>query len=146
MKTTSFFALMLLLPVLLAAQPGVPKNVELALDRIEHALQVASPTSIEDLLPFDLTMRLEDSLYINMSRTKAVTLLRKYFSDKDSIEFSWLGRPGTGRLSFTSGGKRENVYVDVWLSVFQGELLLHSLNISNYPYATMFMNVHPSHH
>ncbi|MCX6137100.1 MAG: hypothetical protein NTV54_06360 [Ignavibacteriales bacterium] len=146
MKTISLFTLMLLLPVSLAAQPGLPKNVEVALDRIEHALRAASPTSIEDLLPFDLTMRLEDSLYINVSRTKAVTLLRDFFSNKDSVEFSWLGRPGTGRLSFTFGGKRENVYVDVWLAAFQGELLLRSLNISNYPDATMFMNEYPPRH
>ena len=146
MKTVSVFALMLFLPVLLAAQPGVPRNVEFTLERIEHALKAGSPASIEDLLPFDLTMRLEDSLYSGISRLKVMELLKKYFSDKDSVEFSRLERPGTGRLSYTSGGKRKEVYVDVWLSGSQGGILLYSLNISNYPYATMFMNIYPSHH
>jgi hypothetical protein len=146
MKIFSALALTLLVPIMLAAQPGVPHNVELALGRIEQALKTGSPSSIEDMFPFAITMRLEDSLYTNASGIRAMELLKNYFAGKDSIEFNWLGRPGTGRLSYSIKGKRVEEYVDVWLKGSYGDVLLSAINISNYPYATVFMDIHPSKH
>jgi hypothetical protein len=34
--------------------------------------------------------------------------------------------------------------VDVWLLRTRGEVGLYALNISNYPSATVFMNIHPA--
>ncbi len=146
MKIVAAASFFLLFTSLLAAQPGVPRDAALALDRIEHAFQTATPASIEDIFPFAMTMRLGDSLYSSASCIKAMELLRRYFSDKDSVTFNWLGRPGTGKLSYSSGGKREHVNVDVFLSGSRGGIFLQFLNISNYPYATLFMDVHPSSH
>jgi hypothetical protein len=143
MKTHSVTALILLFPVVLFAQPGVPRDVEFALARIERAFQTASPMSIEDLLPMSTLMRLGDSLYWSASRIRALDLLKGYFSGKESIVFRF-DSPGSGRLIYSEAGKRDTVNVDVWLSRSRGEVSLYALNISNYPLATIFMDIHPS--
>ena len=143
MKTILLVALVLFLPVLGSAQPGVAHDVEMVLARIEHAFRTSNPTSIEDLFPTSTLMRLGDSLYWSASGIKAMDLLKAYFADKDSIVCS-VGRLGTGELSYVIDGKRESVRVDVWLMRNRGELELHALNISNYPTATVFMNIHPA--
>jgi len=142
MKTIILVALVLFVPVLASAQPGVPRDVEMVLARIEHAFQTSNPTSIEDLLPMSTLMRLGDSLYWSASRIKALDLLKAYFADKESVEFRF-NSPGTGTLSYAIKGKRETVSVDVWLLRTGGEVGLFALNISNYPSATVFMNIHP---
>ena len=144
MKSSLVKALILLLPALLAAQPGVPRDVEFTLMRIEHAIQTSNPTSIENLLTMNTMMRLGDSLYWSASRIKTLDLLKAWFSDKDSIVFRF-DSPGTGRLMYSIAGKRDTVNVDVWLSRSRGEVGLYALNISNYPLATVFMNIHPAH-
>ena len=143
MKTVILVALVLLVPVLSSAQPGVPRDVEMVLARIEHAFQTSNPTSIEDLLPTSTLMRLGDSLYWSASRIKALDLLKGYFADKKSVEFNF-NSPGHGTLSYMAGGKRESVSVDVWLLRTRGEVGLYALNISNYPSATVFMDIHPA--
>lgn len=143
MKTIFLFALVLIFPVLVSAQPGVPRDVEFVLARIQHAFQTSNPTSIEDLLPMSTMMRLGDSLYWSASRIEALDLLKAYFADKDSVVFRF-SSPGSGRLTYTVGGKRESVDVDVWLIRTRGEVGLCALNMSNYPLATVFMNIHPA--
>ena len=140
MKALLVLALALLFPALLAAQPGVPRDVETALARIEHAFQMCNPAAIEDLLPMSTMMRLGDSLFLSASRIKSLDLLKTYFSDKDSVAFHFES-PGTGRLVYSAGGKRQTVSVDVWLSRSRGEIELYALNISNYPSATVFMDI-----
>jgi hypothetical protein len=142
-KIIAAVVLILLLPVVLQAQPGVPRDVETVLARIEHAFQTSNPASIEDLLPMSTLMRLGDSLYWSASRIKALNLLKGYFADKESVKFRF-NSPGTGMLTYMVGGKRESVNVDVWLLRTRGEVGLYALNISNYPSATVFMNIHPA--
>jgi hypothetical protein len=142
MKAFLGVILVVLFPALLAAQPGVPRDVEFTLMRIEHAFQNSNPASIEDLMPMEMMIRLGDSLYWSASRIKALDLLKAYFSDKDSIVFRF-DSPGAGRLIYSAAGKRDTVNVDVWLTGSRGGVGLYALNISNYPLATVFMNIHP---
>ncbi len=87
MKMKLFFPAILLIPGIIMAQPGVPHDVESALARIEHAFQSSNPASIEDLLPMSMLLRLGDSLYLNVSRITALDLLKRFFSDRDSVQF-----------------------------------------------------------
>lgn len=143
MKIILPLVLILLFPVALAAQPGVPRDVEIVLARIEHAFRTSNPTLIENLLPMSTMMRLGDSLYWSASRIKALDLLKTYFSDKESVEFRF-NSPGTGSLIYSVAGKRDTVSVDVWLLRTHGEVTLYALNMSNYPSATVFMDIHPA--
>ena len=143
MKIILAVALILVFPIVLTAQPGVPRDVEIVLARVERAFQTSNPTSIEDLLPMFTLMRLGDSLYWSASRIKALDLLKAYFSDKDSVVFRFYS-PGTGTLIYSAAGKRDTVSVDVWLLRTGGEVSLYALNISNYPSATVFMDIHPT--
>jgi ribosomal protein S9 len=70
-----------------------------------------------------------------------MNLLREFFANKDSIDFRF-GLPGNGTMTYSSSGKRESTQVDVWLKRDQGEIGVYALNISNYPIATVFFNVH----
>jgi hypothetical protein len=143
MKTISVIAFVLLVPANLHAQPGIPRDVEFALLRIEHAFQTGSPTSIEDLFPLATTMRLGDSLYWNVSSITALDLLKRYFDVKKEILFRFES-PGSGTLIYSSAGRRDTVSVDVWLSRSRREVSLYALNFSNYPLATIFMDIHRS--
>jgi len=143
MKSLTIGVFFLLFPFLLAAQSKETGEVSLILDRIEQAFRTATPATIEDLFPFALTMRLGDSLYTNASRIQALELLKGFFSAKEFLQFHWVERQKTGKLIYTSGGKRDTVYVDIELAKLQREIVLQSLNISNYPSATMFMDTHP---
>lgn len=141
MKT--IFAILLALTCSAAAfsQPGVPQNVEFALGRIENALRTANPGAIEDLLSWNMTLRLADSLYQGVSRIQSLDLLKKFFSDKDSIDFRFT-LPGSGTMVYSSAGKRDTTQVDVWLRGTRDEIGLHAINISNYPLATVFFDIH----
>jgi hypothetical protein len=143
MKTLSLVPLILFFPALLFAQPGVPRDVEFALSRIEHAFQTSNPSAIEDLLPMATLMRLGDSLYWSASPIMALDLLKTYFAAKESVLFRF-NSPGSGTLIYSTAGKRDTVSVDVWLSRTRGEVSVYALNISNYPLATVFMHTHPS--
>lgn len=142
MKTLLVGALILLCSAQAFSQPGVPRNVESALFRIERAIREGYPASVEDLIQSGITMRIEDSLYQSISSITAINLLKEYFADKDSIDFRF-GLPGQGTMTYSSGGKRESTQVDVYLRRDHGEIGMYALNISNYPVATMFLNVHP---
>ena len=124
------------------SQVGVPRNVEFALDRIEQAIRIGNPVAVEDLIESGITMRLEDSLYQNISSITAMALLKEFFADKDSISFRFV-LPGTGTMTYSSGGKRKSTEVDVWLRRSRGDVRVQAINISNYPIATVFFNVHP---
>jgi hypothetical protein len=123
------------------SQLGIPRNVEFALGRIEQAFRSGYPGSIEDMLQSGITMRLDDSLYQSISSIYALDLLKKFFTDKDSIDFRF-GLPGSGTMYYTTNGKRDTMQVDVWLRRNRGEVLIHAINISNYPIATVFFDIH----
>ena len=123
-------------------QVRIPRIVDFTLQRIEQAIRGGYPASIEDLFQSGLTMRLDDSLYQGISSITALKLLTEFFADKDSIDFRF-NLPGEGTMTYSSGGKRASTHVDVWLRREQGEIGVYALNISNYPSATMFLNVHP---
>ena len=137
-------ALLLLLPVSLLAQGDPSHAIEFARVRIEHAFQSGAPASIEDLLTPLTMMRLGDSLYKGISPITSLQLLNGFFAEKDSISFRLTGRSlGSGTLTYTSGGSRDTVNVDIWLGGRMGQVSLFALNISNYPVATVFMDLHP---
>ncbi len=133
--------LLLLLPAVSSAQPWVPRDVEMALDRIQQAFRTADPASIEDMIPSGITMRLADSLYRDISSIQAMHLLKNYFADKDSIDFHMIGVPGRGTMYYTQNGQRDTVNVDVWLMRGRFDVNIYALNISNYPTATVFFNI-----
>jgi hypothetical protein len=141
MKT--IFVLLLALTCSAAAfsQPGVPQDVEFALGRIENAFRMANPGSIEDMLSWNLTIRLADSLYQGVSRIQSLDLLKKFFADKDSIDFRF-SLPGSGTMVYSSAGKRDTTQVDVWLRGTRDDIGLYAINISNYPLATVFFDIH----
>ena len=142
MRTLLIGVLILLCSAQVFSQPGVPRNVESALFRIERAIRDGYPASVEDLIQSGITMRIEDSLYQSISSIAAISILKEYFADKDSIDFRF-GMPGQGTMTYSSGGKRESTQVDVWLKRDQGEIGVYALNISNYPIATVFFkNIH----
>jgi hypothetical protein len=142
MRTLIIGTLIILCSTQAFSQLGVPQNVEFALNRIEQAIRTGSPSAIEDLIQSGITMRLGDSLYQSISSITAMELLKEYFADKDSIDFRF-GLPGQGTMIYSSGGKRESTHVNVWLSRGRGDIRVHALNISNYPLATVFYNIHP---
>ncbi len=124
----------------LFSQWFLPSDVEMSLNRVEMAIQSGNPNSIEDLIPSGITMRLEDSLYENISSIAAMDLLNKYFEDKDSIQFHF-GLPGNGLMTYTGNGKKNTLNVDIWLRRKDGFPEIYALNISNYPIATVFFRI-----
>jgi hypothetical protein len=142
MRTLLVGLLVLLCSAHTFTQPGVPRNVEFALTRIEQALREGYPASIEDMIQSGITMRLGDSLYQSIPSMAAVNHLKEFFANKDSIDFRF-GMPGEGTMTYSSAGKRESVLVDVWLRRDHGEIMVYALNMSNYPVATVFFNNHP---
>ena len=124
------------------SQNGITRNVESSLHRIEFAIREGSPAAVEDLIQSSIIMRLEDSLYQGISSITAMNLLKKFFAGKDSIDFRF-ELPGHGTMTYSTGGNRESTQVDVWLRRDRGEIGIYALNISNYPAATMFLNLHP---
>jgi len=142
MKTLIIGALILFCFAQAFSQINIPRNVESALRRIESAIRTGYPAAVEDLIQSGITMRLEDSLYQRISSITAMNLLKEFFADKDSIDFRF-GLPGAGTMTYSSSGKRESTQVDVWLKRDQGEIGVYALNISNYPIATVFFNIHP---
>jgi hypothetical protein len=95
MKTLLTFLLVTLCSAQTFSQLGVTQDVEFDLGRIEQSFWTGNPASIEDLLSESITMRLADSLYQGISSIQALDLLKKFFADKDSIEFRFT-LPGNG--------------------------------------------------
>ncbi|MDP4117548.1 MAG: hypothetical protein Q8903_15545, partial [Bacteroidota bacterium] len=55
--------------------------------RIEQAVKAGDFNLIEDMFSNSMTIRLDDSLYQDVSCITALDLLNKYFEDKVSIKF-----------------------------------------------------------
>jgi hypothetical protein len=87
-----------------------------------------------------ITMRLEDSLYQSISSIYALDKLKRFFADKDSIDFRF-GLPGSGMMTYSQNGRRDTVNVNVWLKRSYGETEVYTINISNYPIATVFFDI-----
>jgi hypothetical protein len=119
----------------------LPSDVEMSLHRIESAIRSGNPNSIEDLIPSGITMRLKDSLYESVPSITAMNLLNNYFADKDSIQFRF-GLPGNGQMMYYRNGKKSTIEVDIWLRRRDGYPEIYAINISNYPIATVFFNIH----
>jgi hypothetical protein len=141
MKRSFLFALLICSSQAVFAQWSLSGNVGIALNRIEQALRSGSPNSISDMLASPITMRLGDSLYIDIAGMQASQLLNNFFTNKQVINFD-TGLPGNGSLIYTEGGKRDTVRVDLGLQWAMGGPLVRWLNISNYPMATMFFDLH----
>ncbi|HEX2962248.1 MAG TPA: DUF4783 domain-containing protein [Ignavibacteriales bacterium] len=142
MKKLFLLFLFLSLPVIIHAQSFfVPSDVQISLDRITNAFRAGNPKAMDDLLSSPVTMRLQDSLYRDISNIQASDLLQSFFSDKKVIDFRF-STPGNGKLIYEEAGKRDTVNVDIWMRRALGGPVLHEINISNYPIATVFFNIH----
>ncbi len=140
MKRFLFVAILLFSSQALFAQWGLSGNIGVALNRVEQALKSGSPNAISDMLGSPITMRLGDSLYIDIAGMQASRLLDNFFKDKQVLAFD-TGLPGSGQLIYTEGGKRDTMRVDVGLQRAMGGPDVRWLNISNYPMATMFFDM-----
>lgn len=140
MKRSLLFAILLFSSQALFAQWNLSGNVGVALNRVEQAFKSGSPNSISDMLGSPVTMRLGDSLYIDIAGMQASKLLGDFFANKQVLSFD-TGLPGNGSLIYTEGGKRDTVRVDIGLGRAMGGPEIRWLNISNYPMATMFFDL-----
>ncbi|MGE5352653.1 MAG: DUF4783 domain-containing protein [Acidobacteriota bacterium] len=142
MKKLFPLLLFLILPVIVNAQSFfVPSDVQLSLDRIASAFRSSNPKAMDDLLSSPVTLRLQDSLYRDISNIQASDLLQRFFSDKKVLSFSFT-TPGNGKMIYQEGEKTDTVNVDIWMRRAIGGPVLHAINISNYPIATVFFNIH----
>jgi hypothetical protein len=108
--------------------------VESALFKIETAIQRGNMNSLESLLASTVTLRLEDSLYLNVSDIAALDLLKEYFKGIKLIKFSSSRRI----LQFErEDGARKSEYVDVVLGS-DVNVVITAINMSNYPAMTAF--------
>lgn len=140
MKRFLFFALLILSSQALFAQWNLAGNPGIALNRVDQAFRSGSPNSISDMLGSPITMRLGDSLYIDIAGMQASRLLNDFFRDKQIVSFT-TGLPGSGSLVFTRGGKTDTMRVEVGLQRAMGGPDIRWLNVSNYPMATMFFDL-----
>jgi hypothetical protein len=116
----------------------------MSFSRIEQAFETASPENLWPLFPSRITIRIEDSLYQDISSLQAELILKEYFQNKDSVEFRFSGKfahnrtaDGNGVMTYVSNKKKEIINVDVYLTEV-GSIL--AINISNYPSSTAFYN------
>ena len=112
-------------------------QVDLERSRIEQAFKDGNFTLIEDMLPKAMTIRLEDSLYTNVSCITALDLINKFFDNKDSIKFR-LSSNDTGEMSYVQNGALKKINVDLFFGKEDNNIVINSMNISNYPVPTMF--------
>ena len=91
-----------------------------------------------------MTIRLEDSLYQDISSIQSESVLKEFFQNKDSVEFRFAGKfayyrtaDGNGVMTYVSEKKKESINVNVYLNEFG---LISAINISNYPSSTAFFN------
>jgi hypothetical protein len=123
------------------------QNFEMAFSRIEQAFSTSSPQSLWPLLSSRMTIRIQDSLYQEISTIQSESVLKEFFQNKDSVEFKFAGKfnyyrtaEGNGVLTYFIDKKKVSINVDVYLNDFRGEVLISALNISNYPSSTAFYN------
>ena len=141
------FILILILPVICLSQVNDPQIYDMAFYRIEQAFRDASPNSLWPLFSSRMTIRIEDSLYQNIPDIQTEFLLKRFFQNKDSLEFRFEGKffhfgsaKGNGIITYIFNKKRESLNVDVYLNDWRGEVLISDINISNYPSSTAFYN------
>ena len=142
-----FLYLILILPAICLSQGNDPQRYDMAFFRIEQAFRNASPSDLWPFISSQMTIRIEDSLYQDISNIQTESLLKRFFQDKDSIEFRFDGKffhfrsaNGNGIISYVVNKKRQSLKVDVYLNDFSGGGLISALNISNYPSSTAFYN------
>ena len=140
MRRFLFLAVLFFSSQALFAQWNLSGNIGIALNRVEQAFRTGSTKSISDMLASPITMRLGDSLYIDVAGMQASQLLNNFFANKRIVTFD-TGLPGSGLLIYTEGGKRDTMRVDVGLHRDLGGPMVRWLNISNYPMATMFFDL-----
>ncbi len=141
MRRYLLFAILMFSSQALFAQWSLSGNVGVALNRIEQSLRNGSPNAISDMLASPVTIRLGDTLYTDIAGMQAEELLNKFFADKQVVRFD-TGLPGSGELIYSEGGARDTMRVDVLLQRAIGGPEIRALNISNYPMATMFFDLH----
>ncbi len=140
MKRCIVILAVLLLPATLLGQWGLSGGrLGMALSRIEHALKTGSATSLGDLLTGTVTLRLGDSLFVDISGIRAQSLLNRFFATRQVVRFDE-GLPGSGTLIVSQNGRQDTTRVDVWLQRAVGGPEIRALNISNYPLATVFFD------
>lgn len=122
--------------ILILSSLSFTQNYEMALYRIEQAFITASPSDLWPLISYPITIRIEDSLYQDISDIQAEKILKEFFQNKDSIEFDRQNRV----ITYVEDKKRKSLNVDVFLKNFRGEVLISAINISNYPSSTAFFN------
>ncbi|MGE5679854.1 MAG: hypothetical protein ACM34K_03135 [Bacillota bacterium] len=135
-----FLLLLFFLTSSAAFSQWVPGDIENALSRIEQSLRRSSPSGFEDLLTNGMTLRLEDSLYHNISGIQALNVLSQYFENRKTVDFHYES-PGAGKLIYSSNGKQDTVNVDIWLRRELGGPVVYAMNFSNYPIATIFFDI-----
>ena len=140
MKRPLLILLLLFSSQALFAQWNLSGNVGIALNRVDQAFTSGSPNAISDMLGSPITMRLGDSLYIDIAGIPASKYLNDFFANKQVVSFD-TGLPGSGLLIYTEGGKRDTMRVDIGLVRAMGGPEIRWLNISNYPMATMFFDL-----
>lgn len=123
------------------------QNYEMAFSRIEQAFCTSYPQSLWPLLSSRMTIRIEDSLYQDISSIQSESVLKEFFQDKDSVEFRFAGKfannrtaEGNGILTYVVGKRKVSINIDVYLNNYRGESLISAINISNYPSSTAFYN------
>ena len=138
------FVLVLILSNISFSQIYDSHRFEMAFSRIEQAFESSSPQNLWPLISSRMTIRLEDSLYEDISSIQSESVLKDYFKNKDSVEFRFAGKyayyrtaDGNGKMTFVSDKKKESINVDVYLNEFG---LISAINISNYPSSTAFYN------
>jgi len=136
------FILALILTSLSFAQ-----NSQMAFSRIEQAFKTASPGNLWPLISYPITIRIEDSLYQDISDIQAEKILKEFFQDKDSVQFrfggitsSYIGTGQSGLITYVEDKNRKSLNVDVYLEIYRGDVFISALNISNYPTAMVFFN------
>lgn len=138
------FVLVLNLSTISFSQIYDPHQFEMAFSRIEQAFESASPENIWPLICSRTTIRIEDSLYQDISSIQSESVLKDFFQNKDSVEFRFAGKfrhnrtaEGNGVMTYVNNKKKENINVDVYLNEFGS---ISAINISNYPSSTAFYN------
>jgi hypothetical protein len=140
----NIFVLVLILSTISYSQIYDPHRFEMAFSRIEQAFETASPENIWPLICSRTTIRIEDSLYLDISSIQSESVLKDFFQNKDSVEFMFAGKfghyrtaEGNGVMTYVSKKIKESINVDVYLNEFGS---ISAINISNYPSSTAFYN------
>jgi len=141
------FIFVLILSTISFSQNYNSHRFDMAFSRIEQAFETASPGNLWPLISYPITIRIEDSLYQDISSIQSESVLKEYFQNKDSVEFRFAGKfayyrtaDGNGVMTYICDMKKESINVDVYLEVYKGDVIISALNISNYPYAIVFFN------